>query len=580
MKVLYDLSTFKLIFLSLLLVFLAGCLPSHGRHGAVAPNITASEYVSEIDLPEAKATFAYGQYRLLATEGRWREALEALERAVAIDRESLYLRMSLARAYLHTRQQERAITVLREMLQVSPDHTDGHELLGDLLLQQDQYEEAIKHYRFALAGRERIAPLRLKLAMALASHGDLSAAIAEAEGMLQDNPESLAARLALARYYKEDRQFSEAIKLYREILELRPDQTQSILEFGQLLEQLNRVDEALELYGTAVDRDPRDVVVRDQMSRLLVTLGRYSEALQLLYEMDNLKPNQIRLLGRIGLLQFEMQFWLEAELTFRKILRLDPEDDRSRYYLGLALSGRGEFEQALDVLETVNVASNLRVEAVTQRAFLYQKNGQPQEAIDLLQGELDSGREDAIFYYYLAASLMIVERMEDAESLLIEGIAKHAESVNLRYQLGVLYEKMERRDDANREMLGVLAIDPDHADALNYIAYLKAERGEDLEQALIEAKRALEKKEEGYILDTLGWIYFKLGRYEEGRYSLEKAYELRPHDTVVLEHLGDLYRALGLWEDAADTYRKVLQLDPLSETAKEKLESLPQGSGQ
>lgn len=579
MKILHILPAFKRFSILLGLVCLSGCLSVHDRHAAVEQSAFDQEYVSEIDLPEAKSTFAYGQYRLLATEGRWNEALEALERAVAIDPDSLYLQMSLARAYLHTRQQERTVDVLRKMLK-SSDHSGGHELLGDLLLQKNQYDEAIKHYRFALAGRERIAPLRLKLAMALANQGDLAEAIAETRGLLEDNPESLSARLALARFYKEDRQFSEAIRIYQELLERRPDQTQSIMELGRLLEQLNRADEALELYSSALERNPRNVAIRDQMSRLLVAMDRYPEALQLLYELDNLKPNQIQILSRIGLLQLEMQLWAEAELTFRKILRLDPEHDRSRYYLGLALSGRGEIDEALEELASVSDKSALRLEAVTQQAFLYQKIEQPQKAIDLLQGELESGRDEEIIYYYLASSLMIVERMTDAEELLKKGVKQHTESVNLRYQLGVLYEKLERRDDAHREMLSVLEIDPDHADALNYIAYLKAERGEDLEQALIEAKRALESKETGYILDTLGWIYFKLGRYEEGRHTLEKASEMRPHDSVILEHLGDLYRALSLWAEAADSYRKVLELDPLSETAQEKLDALPKGNDQ
>jgi tetratricopeptide (TPR) repeat protein len=108
------------------------------------------------------------------------------------------------------------------------------------------------------------------------------------------------------------------------------------------------------------------------------------------------------------------------------------------------------------------------------------------------------------------------------------------------------------------------------------MAYLKAETGENLELALSEVKRALATKEAGYLLDTLGWVYYKLGRFEEGRQPLEKALRLRPDDTVILEHLGDLYRALSLWQLAGEVYRRVLELDPLAEGIQEKLDSIPE----
>lgn len=563
----------------LLAVFLvAGCLPN--RNAMLAKDQNYPEYQSEVTIPEAKSTYAYGQYRLLASEGRWDEALDALERAVALDSESKYLQMNLARAYLHNTQQEKSIQVLQDLLQQYPDYVEGHELIGDLFLHQELAEDAVGHYRLALELKGQDDPLRLKLALALARQGDYSSAIAEASSLLKEKPESLSTRLTLARFYKEDQQFSRAVTAYRELLDRKPGQLQVLLELGRLLEQQDQPDEALKLYQDGIDQEPRAVAVRDQMARLLVAENRYAEALQLLQELNDLHPDKTQILGRIGLLQLEMKQWAEAELTFRKLLRVDSNHERSRYYLGLALSGSGDYHAALQELATVSSESDVYLESVTQRAYLHQKYNQPQKAIELLHKVLESGLNDPIIYYYLSSSLVSLEQLVDAEEVLRSGIELHPENVNLRYQLGVVYEKMERREEAGREMDAILEIDPDHADALNYIAYLKAESGEDLDQALIEAKRALAIKEEGYILDTLGWIYFKLGRYEEGRKSLEKASRLQPEDTVVLEHLGDLYRALMLWSEAAEAYRQILELDPVHEGIREKLEALPDGYSQ
>ncbi|PLX89865.1 MAG: hypothetical protein C0619_10390 [Desulfuromonas sp.] len=555
---------------------LTGCCPGV----AVQPRGPAEhgriDYVSEISLPEAKSTFAYTQYRLLVAEGRWEEALTALERAVALDAGSRYLRMSLAKAYLHTKQQDRAIQILRDLLLQFPDFSDGHELLADLLLHYEKPSKAVTHYRQALATKEQSTPLRLKLGMALARSGELAEAISVVSAILQDQPESLSAMLSLSRYYREDRQFSQAVNVYRQILAMKPGQEQVLLELADLLQQLNRIDEALELYLDGLEQQPGSIAMRERLARLLVQEKRYPEALQQLQELNDRYPDRPEVLSRIGLLQLEMKRWAEAELMFRKILRQQPDHDRSRYYLGMALSGAGDIRGALEELAEVAEDSPVRLEAVTQRAYLYQLNDQAQHAIELLRKELDKGSSEPILFYYLASSYASQDQLEQAEQVLRESLELYPEDVTLRYQLGVVLEKLDRRDAAREEMARILELDPEHADALNYMAYLKAETGENLELALSEVKRALATKEAGYLLDTLGWVYYKLGRFEEGRQPLEKALRLRPDDTVILEHLGDLYRALSLWQLAGEVYRRILELDPLAEGIQEKLDSIPE----
>ncbi|HKJ05348.1 MAG TPA: tetratricopeptide repeat protein [Geopsychrobacteraceae bacterium] len=573
-RIFYCLQFFSTLFLFMILT---GCLPGQNSLATVSPAKLDTEYISEISLPEAKATFAYTQYRLLVSEGRWDEALEALERAVAIDGDSRYLQMGLAKVYLHTKRLEQAIQVLRKLLQQYPAYADGHELIGDLLLHQSQPREAAEHYRQALDLKGQLDSLHLKLAMALARQGNLSAAIEVTRILLQENPDSLSARLTLARFYKENKQYGEAVAVYRALLDEKTGQVQILLELGGLLQELGLTDEALQLYQSGIEENPQAVTIHEQMARLLVSEERYREALQLLQQLNDLLPDNPQIIGQIGLLQLEMTRWAEAELTFRKLRRLSPDNDQSRYYLGMALSGSGNYQGALLELESIKSDSSLHLEAVTQQAYIYQQLEQPQTAIELLQDQIRNGLHDPIIYSYLSSSLAAVNQLPDAERVLREGLELNPDDVNLHYQLGVILEKMERRDNARREMERVLEIAPDHADALNYLAYLKAERGENLEQALIEAKRALVNKETSYILDTLGWIYFKLGRYDEGRNPLEKASRMEPDDVVILEHLGDLYRALSLWSEAAEIYRQILVLDPMAEKVKEKLDALPGG---
>jgi len=144
----------------------------------------------------------------------------------------------------------------------------------------------------------------------------------------------------------------------------------------------------------------------------------------------------------------------------------------------------------------------------------------------------------------------------------------------LLYHQGVIHERGKNRDQAIAAMRQVIEIDPEHAEALNFLAYIYAEEGIHLDEALDLAGRALELKPEGHIIDTLGWVYFKLRRYGEARVELERAALLMPDDSVVQEHLGDVYRALKLWDKARRAYLRALELNPDNASVSEKLEEL------
>ena len=109
-------------------------------------------------------------------------------------------------------------------------------------------------------------------------------------------------------------------------------------------------------------------------------------------------------------------------------------------------------------------------------------------------------------------------------------------------------------------MKKTIALDPEHASALNYLGYTYADLGINLDEAEALIKKALSiKPDDGYITDSLGWVYFKKGQYAEAIEWLKKAALLTPEDPVILEHLGDAYYRVGDTEQAARYYRKALE---------------------
>jgi tetratricopeptide (TPR) repeat protein len=121
----------------------------------------------------------------------------------------------------------------------------------------------------------------------------------------------------------------------------------------------------------------------------------------------------------------------------------------------------------------------------------------------------------------------------------------------------------------------VIEINPQHADALNYLGYSYAEKGVNLEEARSLISKALDlKPDNGYIIDSLGWVYFKLGQYDEALKTLLKAAEIVKDDPVIFEHIGDVYNSKGLNDKARAFWEKAIELNKKEEGLKENEEGL------
>ncbi len=139
--------------------------------------------------------------------------------------------------------------------------------------------------------------------------------------------------------------------------------------------------------------------------------------------------------------------------------------------------------------------------------------------------------------------------------------------------MGMVYEKTGRFDDMVAQMKRVLQINPSHADALNYLGYSYAEKGIKLDSALAMVQKALTLKPgRGYIIDSLGWIYYKMGRYNHALAELTRAAGLDKKDPVVLEHLGDVYMSLNRKQDAVNAWKKSLEFGAKEKGLRERVQ--------
>jgi tetratricopeptide (TPR) repeat protein len=166
------------------------------------------------------------------------------------------------------------------------------------------------------------------------------------------------------------------------------------------------------------------------------------------------------------------------------------------------------------------------------------------------------------FYAFYASLLDEKKDYPKGIKTLEKAVEKFKDNSQLKYYLGSLYDRVGRRDDSIDMMKKVLAVEPEHVQAMNFLAFSYAEKSQNLDDAEHMALRAMElQPNDGYILDTVGLVYFKKGETEEAIRYLEAAYKLKPDESIVAEHLGDAYYVFELSDKARDMYIKAMAVE-------------------
>lgn len=565
-----------------IIALLAGCSSAvnmRPEQTLVATPATADSRLNALRAePRSQALSSFVQFRMSGADGDWEKALAALQRAITYDPDSVYLQLLLARVYLHMERPGSAIVLLNRLIENDSAVPEAHLLLGDVYVMQHQFIDAVGHFNRALDLEPDNEALSLRLAMAFVHLERSEEALATLEELLKKRPDADQAMVSLARIYRDNNQPQAAIRVFRRYLDRRPGQLPVILELGQLLEKQDE-GAALALYQDTLHSNPDALSIRRQLAQLYLAIQEPELALEQLLAVREQLPALLPG-NQIGLLYLHMNRWQEATDEFRQLIVSGDDSGRNHYYLALALIGQSKNATATEHLKKVLSDDTIYRDAMLQLAYLHLQEGAVDDGIQLLLRLLEEGLRDSEIYYYLVAFLQHQEDLIQAQIYAEEAVNLYPQDARLLYQQGILFDALDDHQAALENMEKVLQIDEFHADALNFLAYSQAQANTDLDLALERAKLALKLKSEGYIEDTVGWVYFKLGNYPQSRIHLERANHLQPGDQVILEHLGDLYQAMELFGEAEQAYRDALKVDPDADGVLEKLERLLEELGQ
>jgi len=254
-----------------------------------------------------------------------------------------------------------------------------------------------------------------------------------------------------------------------------------------------------------------------------------------------------------------------------------PEEKRGFafcYLLGRVAFAREDWETAADYLGRAVEAKPGFWPAMAQWALALTAAGRTDEALSVLK-QIPEGRPGPGVVELLRGSvLMRAHRYEEARRALEQAVQAAPTNLAARCELAGVYEKLGLLDEAIELLKGNLIIDPHHSDSLNALGYFYAEKDERLAEAEKLVRQALEQEpDNGAYLDSLGWVFFKQGRFQEALRTLLQAAD-RLADPVIYEHVGDVYRKLDQPAEAVRWWRRALELDPEHTSARKKLQAL------
>jgi tetratricopeptide (TPR) repeat protein len=583
-------------------------------------NKAIEEYRAAIDADPTSAYLTSGLAELYAKTGRIRDAVVEAQDIIKKNPNNLEARRLLGRIYLRSLGDMQAgngsesvlklaIEQYEQIIRLQPDSMDDHLLLGRLYRLNNDLQKAETEFKTAVKLQPDSEEAVTTLAYLYNELGDTTRA-AQVLSSVPNVARSAKLYSALGYTYEQQKQYKEAIEAYRHAIELDRDNLDAIRGLAQNLLNDGQADAALEQYKVIADANPEDAqtyiriaeiyrkqgkfdlalenlkkaesMVQDSVevpyniAAIYQAQGRYDEAIPIMRDLlkksekadgkysNGEKSNRAVFLERLGTIYRDQGSYQSAIEPFREIVALGGDDNVERGYQQIIDTWREakEWQKATDAskeaVQKLPSSRDLKMVLASQQADM----GDADKALKDVHAMLKGDADDRQVYIALAQMNTRLRRFPDAEQALdkAEQLSIKIEDKEYVWFLrGSTFERDKRYPEAEEQFKRVLASDPEHASTLNYLGYMLADQNMKLEEALGYIKRAVDlDPANGAYLDSLGWAYFRLGKYEQAEDNLLKASQKINTDPTVHDHLGDLYQKTGRLKLAATNWERAL----------------------
>lgn len=472
------------------------------------------------------------------------------------------------KAALYAKKYGLGLKAAKIWVRYAPNSVDAKLSLATLYLYRNEPVKAQLHFEKVIklaAERGQLGDTYMEITGLMSRQRNRDAALEVMQTLADMYPKNPEGQYAVAHLALRSGKSEAAVKAVDEALRLRPRWDDAALLKGQILITAKGGKRTEKFYRDYLRANSKSYRVRLSYARYLVDLKRWEKARDQFIRVVEQRPEDRETLYALGLLSLQTGHLEDADAHFRRVVKLDPGHDQARLYLGQVAERRKRYDEAKAWYAGVTSNAN-RFEAQTRLGIVLAHQGKLKEARQHLANIKPHGDEE-IVQLALAEEQILREARNYKEALkvLTKALKQLPFDKDLLYARALIAEKLDDMVLHEADLRKILKADPKNAHALNALGYSLADRTSRLDEAMALIKRALEvRPNDPFILDSMGWVHYRMGNHEQAIEYLKRALEIRA-DPEISAHLGEVMWVSGDREGAEKVWRRALKTTPDSE---------------
>jgi tetratricopeptide (TPR) repeat protein len=548
------------------------CLPLAAQENAVTPPMSAAPLPEQVLTPKILYEFLLAEIAL--GRGQTSTAAAAYADLARTTHDPRVARRATEVAY-YARQFPLAAELAQIWIETEPQSISAKQMYWALLAVSGRSDQlATELGRVIAAEKGSRGPALLQLGRLLSRFDDKKMAVQVVDKVTApylDLPEAHFVRAQAAYNAEDSAGASNELDL---ALKLKPDWEPAAILKAQLLD--GGVEQTILYLAAFIDKYPGMRDARVAYARALIDAKRYDEAQKIFAGLLKDEPDRTDILYSLGLLSLQAGDNAAAEGYLKRVINPDfPEVDSAHFYLGEIAEEDGRGDEAIQHFDAMAMGSMHYVQGQIHAAGLMAKQGQLEGARARLQAAGQTKPKERISLLVVEAQLLSdAGKPADAYRLLDESLAKNPNEPVLLYESALLAERIDKADAMERNLRKLIKLKPDHAHAYNALGYSLVERNQRLGEAKVLIDKALSlAPQDPFILDSKGWLEFRLGALENAADALRSALSLRP-DPEIAAHLGEVLWQMGRKDEAKQVWDDGLKTSPDNEALKSTMKRL------
>ena len=533
---------------------------------AQARQVFGTKALSRTDLPD-RSLDSDLLYKFLLAEiagqrGNYQIAAQAYLEMAKTTRDPRIARRATEVA-LYGRYNDIAVEAAKLWLTTEKDSAAARRTLASIFVNSNDLQSAKPLLQQMLAADgDNIGQSLAQLHPLLASHTDKNAVLVLVKELTKPYRERPEAHLAVAEASLAANKVDAALAAIREAMRLRPDWETGALFQAQLLNRQSRA-KALDYLNAFLAANAKAQEVRLGYARQLINDKKFPEARVEFQRLLDDNPQNGDIAVTVALLSVQMNDLDVAEVQLKRVLDMDYKDpDAVRFHLGQVNEERKRYDEAAKWYLSVEEGEQF-VLAHARYAFMLAKQDKLAEARAHLQNLVPQNDAQRMQILQSEAQLMReAKEYKESFDILRKALDVQPDQPELLYDVALAAEKIDRIDIAEVNLRRLIVLKPDHAQAYNALGYTLADRTDRLAEAREYIEKALKlSPEDPFILDSMGWVEYRLGNVAQGLQYLERAFQQRP-DPEIAAHLGEVLWAKGDKPGAEKVWRDALRDNP------------------